>query len=647
MNTRSSWSLGLLIVLIGLSALVPGSSKGAQNSGDEDVKAAPPRGSRELRGKGSRTLEVEMAVEGLLARMSLAEKIGQMVQAERKEVSPADVTAYFLGSVLSGGGSVPGANGIDDWIRMADAFQAAAAATPAGIPILYGVDAVHGHNNVKGATIFPHNIGLGASRDPELVRQVARATAREVVATGLDWTFSPCVAVTRDERWGRSYESFGEDPELQTLLAAAFVEGLQGDLGREDVLACAKHFIGDGGVLWATGREGKIDRGDTDVDLLRELHLPGYLEAIKAGVGSIMVSYNSIVSEKLHGHRGYLSGLLKNELGFEGFVISDWNGIDEIAVADMPTDPVARYAKQIIQAANAGIDMFMVTEKLEGEWRWKRFVSLLTRAVNEGHVPMSRIDDAVTRILRVKQRAGLFGKDRSSREAMQASFGSRAHRDVARDAVRKSAVLLKNEYGALPIRTGDKGVKRIFVAGKSAKNIGNQCGGWTIEWQGRSGDITPGTSVLAGIRTAAEARGVVVDYDPKGRGAKGHDLAIAIIGETPYAEWFGDKADLNLDAEDVATLSRLARTGVPVVAVIISGRPLIISEHIKTWDAAIAAWLPGSEGDGIADLLFGDHDFSAKLPVTWPLRMDQIPINRGDGQTGLFPYGHGLSYGLP
>lgn len=596
-----------------------------------------------------------MTVAKILARMSLAEKVGQMVQAERKEVSPADVKAYFIGSVLSGGGSVPGKNSLDDWTVMYEAYQAAAAATPTGVPILYGVDAVHGHNNVWGATVFPHNIGLGASRDPELVREVARVTAREVLASGLDWTFSPCVAVTRDERWGRSYESFGEDPALQVLLTAAFVEGLQGKrfaegMDREQVLACAKHFVGDGGVRWASGKDGKIDRGDVSgsLDELRALHLPGYLEAIDAGVGTIMVSYNSVKGEKLHGHKGLVNGLLKDELGFDGLVLSDWNGIDEIKVDDAAdgehSPAVARYARQVAQAANAGIDMFMVTEKIEGEWRWKRFITLLTQAVERGLVPMDRIDDAVTRILRVKRRAGLFDKDRSSRRSLQASFGSKGHRDVARAAVRGSAVLLKNKGGVLPLRAGDEGAKKIFVAGKSADDIGNQCGGWTIEWQGKSGPITPGTTILEGIQAAAERRSMKVGYDRHGYGAAGYDVAIAVIGETPYAEWFGDKSDLSLDKEDMATLNRLAEAGVPIVTIIVSGRPLLITDQIDSWRAAIASWLPGTEGDGIADLLFGDHDFTGKLPVTWPRTMGQVPINKGDGQKGLFPYGHGLSY---
>ncbi|MEM1186116.1 MAG: glycoside hydrolase family 3 N-terminal domain-containing protein [Planctomycetota bacterium] len=561
-------------------------------------------------------------IDAIIASMTLDEKVGQMTQAERSSASPADVRNFFLGSILSGGGSAPASNTPTGWADMHDAYQNGALSTRLGIPILYGIDAVHGHNNVIGATIFPHNIGLGATRDPVLVEEIARITAKEVASTGLEWTFAPTVAVARDERWGRSYESFGEDPELQVLLAAAYVRGLQGTtMSGERVLACAKHFIGDGGT------SGGIDRGNTIADeaTLRSIHMPGFVEAIGQNVGTVMPSYSSWNGVKMHENRYLITDVLKAELGFDGFVISDWEAVYELSG---PT-----YYDQVVLMVNAGVDMGMEP------FNWRTWISTLKAAVNNGDVSMNRIDDAVRRILTIKERAGVFDEPLADRALVNdGTLGSAAHRDVAREAVRKSLVLLQND-GILPLSKSS----RVFVAGKNADNIGYQCGGWTIAWQGGSGDITPGTSILDGIEAAVAGSGGSVTFSEDGSGSEGHDVAIVVIGETPYAEWLGDDPDLALDPADVGVLERLG--DIPTVVVMVSGRPLMVSDRINSWDALVAAWLPGTEGDGVADVLFGDFDFTGKLSHSWPTSIAQVPINVGDADYDpLFAYGHGLNY---
>jgi beta-glucosidase len=523
---------------------------------------------------------------------------------------------------------------------MYDRYQRRALATRLRIPLLYGVDAVHGHNNVLGAVIFPHNIGLGATRDLDLVEEIGRVTAKEVRATGIPWTFAPCLAVPRDERWGRTYEGFGEDPKLVAVLGAAAVRGLQGTELKDGqrVLACAKHFAGDGGTAWGTGMASAdapggrypLDRGDVRLSEaeLRRLHVEGYVSAIRAGVGSIMPSYNSWNGEKCSGSRRLLSEILKGELGFEGFLISDYDALDEL-----PGD----YRSQIKQSINAGMDMVMVPR------RYREFYATLLDLVRKNEVPLSRIDDAVTRILRAKAALGLLDSGRSplADRRLQASFGSAAHRALARRAVRGSLVLLKNEHRTLPL---SRGAKRIHVAGKSAHDLGNQCGGWTITWQGASGAPTTGTTVLEGLRAAA-GKGTQVSYSRDGSGAAGADAAVVVLGETPYAEFKGDRADLSLDAEDLETIARVKKAGTPIVLVLISGRPLILGEALARADALVAAWLPGTEGQGVADVLFGDYAPTGKLPLSWPRSMSQIPINAGDPvYDPLFPYGFGLGY---
>lgn len=580
-------------------------------------------------------------VRELLTRMTLEEKIGQMTQAEQEALKDGgEIEKYFLGSLLNGGSSDPKAgNSLDAWTDMYDGYQAHALKTRLAIPLLHGVDAVHGHNNVLGAVVFPHNIGLGCMRNPQLVERAGRITAEEVRATGINWTFAPCVAVPRDERWGRTYEGFGEAPELAEALGAAAVRGLQqNDLSNPlSVLACAKHFVGDGGTTIGTAgflnpdKKRLLDQGDTRLSEaeLRRIHMRGYLSTIKAGVGSIMPSYSSWNGVKVSGSKRLLTEILKDELGFEGFLISDYRAIGQIT---------ADFKRAIEISINAGMDMAM--EPTE----YVRFINLLLELVKENKVPLTRIDDAVTRILRVKFALGLMDKNRSplADRSLHPTFGSPAHRQVARECVRQSLVLLKNEKSTLPL---SKRPARIHVGGKSADDIGNQCGGWTIDWQGKSGDITSGgTTILKAIqKTVSPATRVTFAKD--GAGASGADVGIVVIGETPYAEGRGDKDDLTLSAEDVTAVSNMKQAGIPVVVVLLSGRPMIINDLLEHCDSFIAAWLPGTEGEGVADVLFGDYRPTGKLSFTWPRSMAQIPINVGDAiYDPLFKYGFGLTF---
>jgi beta-glucosidase len=573
------------------------------------------------------SLPVADRVADLLSRMSLDEKIGQMTQAERGSVTPAQVTQFRLGSVLSGGGSAPSPNNPTAWADMVDAFANGALATPLRIPLLYGADAVHGHNNVVGATIFPHNIGLGATRDPALVRDIGRAVAEEVVGTGVRWDFAPCLCVVRNDRWGRTYESFGETPELVSSMSD-IVTGLQGTSlsGPASVLATAKHYIGDGGTT------GGVDQGDTQISEaeLRAIHLPPFRAAIERGVGSIMLSFSSWNGSKVHGNQYLITTLLKGELGFSGFVVSDWDGINQIDGA------TGLSATDVRTAINAGIDMVMVPTA------WQSFIGLLRTEVQAGRVPMSRIDDANRRILTKKFELGLFERPLADRSYLS-TVGSAAHRALARRAVAQSQVVLKNSAGILPLAREDN---RIFVAGKSADNIGNQSGGWTISWQGSSGNITPGTTILQGIRNTV-APSTTVTYSANGSGIdSSYRVAIAVVGETPYAEGRGDRpGSMGLDSTDLNTIATLRASGVPVVVVLVSGRPLDIASQIGNWDALVASWLPGTEGQGVADVLFNVVAPTGKLPVTWMQSASQQPINDGDGKTPLFPYGFGLTYG--
>ncbi|MEW6702283.1 MAG: glycoside hydrolase family 3 N-terminal domain-containing protein [Bacteroidota bacterium] len=564
-------------------------------------------------------------VEELLVQMTLDEKIGQMIQVDRGAVinNPQDITNYYIGSILSGGGSAPNNNLASGWAELYDAFQNYALKTRLKIPIIYGIDAVHGHNNVYGAVIFPHNIGLGATRNPELVEQAARVTAEEVAGTGIDWTFAPVVAVPQNERWGRTYEGFGESPDLVKLMSAAAVRGFQGiDLGSATtILATAKHFLGDGGTT-----NGK-DQGDTQGDEanLRRIHLPGYLSSIDAGVGSIMISFSSINGQKMHGSKYWITDVLKGELKFEGFVVSDWGGIDQL-----PGD----FKSDVQTSINAGIDMVMLP------YDYKNFFVTMKQLVSENKISTIRINDAVRRILKTKFQLGLFERPFTDR-SLTSNVGSAEHRAVARNAVRQSLVLLKNENNFLPLK---KNYTRIHVAGKGANDIGIQCGGWTITWQGSEGNITIGTTVYQAIKKAVSPT-TQVTYSSDGSGAGGADAGVVVIGEKPYAEGAGDRSYLNLSIEDLAVINKMKITGIPFVTILISGRPMIIDDALSNSNSFIAAWLPGTEGDGIADVLFGDYKPTGKLPHSWPKNMKQIPINIGDvNYDPLFPYGYGLTY---
>lgn len=575
--------------------------------------------------------------KALLSRMTLEEKAGQMAQPEKSYLrTPEDVAKYFIGSVLSGGDSDPSSgNDVVAWADLYDGLQSQALKTRLRIPILYGVDAVHGHNNVIGAVVFPHNIALGCTRRSDLVERAARVTSEEVRATGIQWAFAPCVTVPQDIRWGRTYEGFSENPDVVKELGAAAVRGLQRDSLSQPlaVLACAKHFIGDGGTAWGSGAfhrdDGKkmLDQGDAEVDeaTLRRIHLPGYVTAVAAGVGSIMPSYSSWNGVKCSANKKLLTDLLKGELGFQGFLISDYAALNQI--------PAANYKQQVAISINAGMDMVMIPDK------YVEFINAVIANAKDGGIPMSRIDDAVTRILRVKFAMGMMNSRRSqlTDRTLQRTFGSAEHRAVARECVRASQVLLKNEGRVLPVQTTAK----IHVAGRHADDIGLQCGGWTISWQGSPGPITHGTTILHAIRVVA---GGGVTYSSDGRGAEGAEIGIAVIGEQPYAEGRGDREDLHLSSSDVQIVDNLKNAGLKVVAVIISGRPVFLDDIIGKADAIVAAWLPGTEGDGVADVLFGAYEPRGKLSFTWP-KASSSTLHLGDpGYRKLFDFGYGLTF---
>ena len=576
-------------------------------------------------------------IKQILAKMSVDEKIGQMTQPDQMYLASIDdIEKYHLGSLLSGGDSDPKAgNDLKSWTDLYDRYQSRALKTKSRIPLLYGIDAVHGHNNVLGATIFPHNIGLGCTRNAALVEKIARFTAEEVRATGINWAFAPCVAAPQDIRWGRTYEGFSEDPDIIKPLGAAAVRGLQwkGLDNPQAVLACAKHYAGDGGTTFGTGqpkRDGTrfpLDQGDTRVDeaTMRRLFLAQYPPTIEAGVGTIMPSYSSWNGVKSSASKQLLTDILKNEFGFEGFLISDYAALNQL-----PGD----YKQQIATSVNAGMDMVMVPE------HYQEFFEKLKQNVQDGTVPMSRIDDAVTRILRVKFAMGMMNpkNNQLADPKLQTSFGSAEHRAAAREAVRQSLVLLKNENHVLPLA---KTAARIHVAGANADDIGNQCGGWTITWQGKSGDFMAGITVLGAIQKAAKGQ---VTSSKDGGNAAGASVGIAVVGETPYAEMMGDRTDLHLSPAARAVVANLKKAGIPVVVVIISGRPVFIDDILDQADAIVAAWLPGTEGDGVADVLFGDYKPTGKLSFTWP-KASSTSLHRGDpGYETLFSLGYGLSY---
>lgn len=569
---------------------------------------------------------VDAEVETLLSRMTLEEKIGQMTLVDQAYLlEPDHVRSFALGALLSGGDSAPpgDTNTARAWADMYDRYQSLALESRLGIPLLYGVDAVHGHNNVTGAVVFPHNIGLGCTGSPALVEEAARVTAAEVLGTGIGWTFAPCVAVPRDERWGRTYEGYGETPELAQRMGSAAVRGFQArtPVHPGGVLACAKHYAADGGT------EGGADRGDARIseEELRRIHLPGYVAAIRAGVGTVMASYSSWNGRKMHENRYLLTDVLKGELGFDGFVVSDWAAIDEL-----PGD----YSSRIEAALNAGVDMIMLPAG------YLIFIPAATALVRAGRVPLERVDDAVRRILRKKMRMGLFEAPLTDR-SLTGAVGSPEHREIARRCVRRSLVVLKNEGPILPLSPN---LRRVHVSGWNADDLGNQCGGWTITWQGMSGAITEGTTVLEAVRKAVSPA-TEVTFSLNGAGSAGADVAIVVLGEGPYAEGAGDRNDLSVSPRDRLIVARVRSYGVPIVAVLISGRPLIVEPILEVCDALVAAWLPGTEGEGVTDVLFGAYPPTGRLSHTWPRNMSQVPINVGDDPYDpLFPFGHGLTY---
>jgi beta-glucosidase len=566
---------------------------------------------------------MEERVKDLLGKMTLQEKIGQMVQAERASITPKDVAKYYIGSVFSGGGSVPEDNSPKGWTDMINGYQQSAAGTKLGIPIIYGVDAVHGHNNVKDAVIFPHNIGLGAANNTELMKKVASVTAEEMLSTGVTYNFSPCVAIVKDLRWGRYYEGFSENVDIVTKLSKAYIDEIQS----YGITATAKHYIADGAVLWGTGDSNyKIDRGNAEIaeeDLLKEEMLP-YEEAVKSGVKSVMVSFSSVNGVKNHSNGHLINDLLKGKLGFKGFVIADWEGIHEI---NAPS-----FEEQVITAVNAGIDMLMEP------YQWKETISALKSAVEDKKVTIERIDDAVTRILTVKFDLGLFEKMLGDSSLIKSSFGSKEHREVAKAAVRESLVLLKND-GILPLKKNSK----IFVTGPAANSVGIQCGGWTIDWQGNMRQ-TSGVTILDGFKKIAGENGgtIITDID----NTKAADVAVVVIGEESYAEGMGDDGTLGLGdgmamKKNIEAIEAVKKLNKPIVTIMVSGRPRIITEELEQWDAFVEAWLPGTEGDGVAEVIYGDYNFKGKLPVTWPKNSSDLPIK---DDNILFPIGYGLQY---
>ena len=621
----------------------------ATPAADKDPKGAAtvhPQRWPKLHAALARDPQLESRVEQLLSRLTPAEKVGQLVQADIGSITPDDLRHYPLGSILNGGNSSPRDDKLaapSEWLMLADRFyDAATAASPNGLALLWGTDAVHGHNNIPGATLFPHNIGLGAARDPELIRRIGEITALEVRVTGLDWAFSPTVAVARDARWGRTYESYGENPDLVREYARAMVEGLQGAPGTPQfldaahVLATPKHFLGDGGT-----EDGRDQGNNTAPESeLRDVHAAGYEAAITAGAQTVMASYSSWQGVKMHGNHALLTSVLKERMGFDGLLLGDWNGH-----AQLPGCTAVRCAAAI----DAGIDVLMAPDG------WRELHDNTLGQVRSGEIPAARLDDAVRRVLRVKLRVHLDTEGRPSSRPYAGHYellGAPAHRAVARQAVRESLVLLKNRGHLLPLSPRT----RVLVAGDAADSIARQSGGWTIDWQGTepNQDFPHGETVFAGIARSLQAAGGSATLSPDGEFTTRPDVAIVVFGEHPYAEGAGDVATLEYspgDKRDLALLRRLRGQGIPVVSVFISGRPLWVNAELNASDSFVAVWLPGPEGGGIADVLFRSadgavrYDFRGRLPMAWPRSKQPPALGRRRGEAPLFPYGYGLSYG--
>jgi beta-glucosidase len=637
----------LTIALLLQSAATPVAPPTAPVSAVAHPEIWPTANARPLRDP-----KVEARIEAILKRMSVTDKIGQLIQVDIASIEPSDLRTYKLGSILNGGNAGPGGNDLAppiEWLKLADAFYDASMARSDGrpaIPVIWGTDAVHGNNNIPGATLFPHNIGLGDARDRDLMREIGHVTAIETAAAGIDWTFAPTLAVVRDDRWGRTYESYSEEPQIQADYAGAVIEGVQGKVGTKDflapdhVIATTKHFLGDGGT-------GGRDQGDARIPetVLRDIHLGGYPAAIEAGTQSVMASFSSWNGAKMHGNKSLLTGVLKDRLHFDGFVVGDWNGHGQV-------DGCSN--ESCAAAINAGLDMFMYSGS-----GWKTLYANTLKQAQSGEIPAARLDDAVRRILRVKIRAGTFDRGRPSSRALAGKMtliGAADHRAIARRAARESMVLLKNEGGLLPLKPS----ANILVAGGGADNIPQQAGGWSLTWQGggtTNADFPNAQSIWSGISTAVKDAGGTATLSADGRYAKKPDAAIVVFGEQPYAEFKGDRPNLEYSPDDKADLDMLRKlkaAGVPVVAVFLSGRPLWVNAELNASDAFVAAFLPGSEGGGVADVLFRKkdgsvaNDFRGKLSFSWPKRPDQYTLNRSDpGYDPLFAFGYGLSYAKP
>jgi len=654
-STQKSLPLAVAVSFL-ITACQP-DAPSSTSTGSEVAASAPPKAEINLINPQNwplqprsvvRDPQVEQRVSDLMARMTLEEKVGQIMQADIASVTPDQVRKFNLGSVLNGGSSAPG-NDLrgtpDSWLALADAFWEASTDTSdggVGIPVIWGTDAVHGQSNVVGATLFPHNIGLGAANDPDLVYEIGRATALEIRATGLDWAFAPTVAVVRNDRWGRTYEGYSEDPRIVAAYAPRMIEGLQGIYGTDEffdenhVIATAKHFTGDGGTL------NGVDQGDnlsTEAEL-RDIHSAGYPPAISAGVQSVMASYNSFHGRKMHGLKPMLTDVLVGRMGFDGFVVGDWNGHGQVEGCTN---------ESCAASFNAGLDMFMVPQD------WEALFHNTLNQVKSGEISQERLDQAVARILRVKVHFGVLDAPKPSARKNAGDWSLLAapeHRAIAREAVRKSLVLLKNENSILPLPAD----AHVLVAGDGANDIGKQSGGWTLSWQGtgNSNEHFPNaTSIFAGISEVVEAAGGTATLSVEGEWQEKPDVAIVVFGEDPYAEGVGDRANVDYDSDDgLELLKKFRQAGIPTVSVFISGRALWVNPELNRSDAFVAAWLPGSEGGGVADVLFADasgqprFDFTGRLSFSWPANASQVEVNVGDSDyRPLFPYGYGLSYG--
>jgi beta-glucosidase len=601
-----------------------GGSLGPGSGGDTGT------GSGGVPGAGFPTQACIDKANGLLAQMTLDEKAAQTIQAERAQITNQLVTQYGVGSIYSQGGSAPSTNTPAGWAAMIAGYRAASRGSAHGIPVIYGLDSVHGLGPVAGATVFPHNIGLGAIGDPAFIEQVTRTVADESAGVGADFPFAPVIAVGRDERWGRTYEAYAETPDLVSSLGVAMVKGLQYPTGgaKISILANIKHYLGDGGT--AMGVTGGPVTGDEAA--LRALHLAPYRAAVAAPAGSVMLSYNTWQGVEMHINKTMITDVLKGELGFGGFTVTDYNGCFQVGLNNH--DGLAA-------CLNAGADMFMIFGNGQVPMpvgSGTTILSLIRQLVQEGTVSQARLDDAVRRILAIKCEMGLFDGSGVIDSAATARVGAAEHRMLARQAVQKSLVVLKNDNNVLPLSKTAK----VALAGGSAQNSGNQCGGWTITWQGQTGDVIPGAT---SIRTAMEAEigAANVVYSSNGSGTSGAAVGVAVIGEKPYAEGMGDRTDLTVP--EASTVMALKAAGLKVVVVLIAGRPMILDPIMPYADAIVMAWLPGSEGAGVTDVLFGDVKPSGKLPMTWPRSMQQIPINVGDATYDpLYPFGHGLTY---